>query len=583
VNRRQAYIEEVRRLRPYFQALGRLIFPYLFKSDDRLLAWGLLLGFLASAGLSLVAVVQLVDWSGDFFDMLENRDAAAFAGLIARLAINLGAICLFSILDLWFLQIFEFRWRRWITHAFFARYLDEHRFHTLQINDYGIDNPDQRISVDIRDLTFNTTNLAQGFLRNLANAITFVGVLWSASGSLEFTAFGIDAAIPGYLVWVALIYIGAASWLGYRIGKPLTALQHERQRVEADFRFGLVQVRENAEAIALSQGDSREIEGLRGLFKFIRSNWYQLVRVQAIFAGFTGIVGQVGGIITHVANAPRFLAGQITLGGMMEAQQAFAQVQFALMWFLNVFPAIAAWKASVDRVLTLERALEAAGRDRRDARFARKEAAAGAVELSNLTVRLPNGRALVQDASLTIAPGARVLIAGQSGGGKTTLFRVLSGLWHWGEGSLSIPVESALFLPQKSYIPNGRLRDALCYPASAAEVAGAMLDRWLRRCALSHLIPSLETEGAWSAVLSGGEQQRVGILRALLQKPSVLLLDESTSALDTALERELYQLLVTELPETTIVSIAHREEVKAHHNQRIELDPQGKRLVAAPV
>jgi len=305
--------------------------------------------------------------------------------------------------------------------------------------------------------------------------------------------------------------------------------------------------------------------------------------VQALFSGFTGIVGQVGGIITHVANAPRFLAGQITLGGMMEAQQAFAQVQFALMWFLNVFPAIAAWKASVDRVLTLERALEAAARDRRETGFVRKAAPAGTVRLARLTVRLPNGRSLLEDTDLTIAPGARVLIAGQSGGGKTTLFRVLCGLWYWGEGTLSIPVENALFLPQKSYIPNGRLRDALCDPGRAADVEPATLDRWLRRCGLSHLISSLDTEGNWGVVLSGGEQQRVGILRALLQKPSILFLDESTSALDADLEHRLYRLLVAELPDATMISIAHREEVQAHHNQRVELDARGKRLVTAPI
>ena len=581
--RSQQYIKEVTSLGPYFKALGKLTFPF-FRSDQRHYAWGYLIGWFVAMILTIGAVIALVQWSKEFFDLLEARDAAKFPALIVKLFVILAAVSLMSMFEVFFLQMFEFRWRMWLSLQFFDTYLDDQRFQTLELRDYGIDNPDQRIAVDIRDLAFNTISLGQGFVRNTLNGISFISVLWAASGTFQFAVGASTYAIPGYLVWVALVYIALVTWVGYRIGKPLIALQAERQRVEADLRFTLIGVREDAESIALIGSEGRELRRLQNLFGHIRRNWYQIVRVQAGFVGFQQLSGQVGGIVTHIANAPRYLLGQVTLGGMVQAQQAFGQLYVSLGWFLQVFPAIASWKASVDRVLTLERAMNAASKDRAASRLTIERNNGDLVRAEGLSVSLPDGSALIDAADLEISAGESVLISGDSGSGKTTLFKALSGLWPWADGKVTLPADSTMFFPQATYFPVGTLADAICYPDSPSEFEQDQLEAAMQDCKLQHLIARLDSTESWSQVLSGGEQQRVAVVRALLRQPQFLFLDESTASLDVETEKEIYGLLARVLSNKAIITIGHRPELKELHRRHWKLsDKQLADVVASGI
>jgi putative ATP-binding cassette transporter len=383
--------------------------------------------------------------------------------------------------------------------------------------------------------------------------------------------------IPGYMVWVALVYAIGGTVLAHLIGRPLIGLNFNQQKFEANFRFTLVRFRENAESIALYSGEADEIRGLEHRFADVVANWWAIMKRQKQLTWFRAGYNQIATIFPFVVAAPRYFAGSIQLGGLMQTASAFGQVQDALSWFVNAYTQLADWKATVDRLTTFRNATHLARRQAETNAGVRTAThAGGGYTASDVNIDLPGGQPLLAPFSLEFKPGESVLVTGPSGSGKSTLFRALAGIWPFGGGTVSRPHSaSVLFLPQKPYLTIGALREQLCYPAAGGTYNDAELRAALVDCRLDHLVDRLDEEQHWAQVLSGGEQQRVAFARVLLHQPDWLFMDEATSALDEATEAALYRLVRERLPHSAIVSIGHRTNLRQFHQQRLEIRKEG--------
>jgi len=453
--------------------------------------------------------------------------------------------------------------------------------------DQRTDNPDQRISEDLRLFTSNTLDLALGLLGSAVTLVSFVSILWLISGPLAFGLGPLQVEIPGYMVWVAALYALIGSGLTHLIGRPLIPLSFQQQRLEADFRFNLVRLREHAEAVALYGGEPVERQTLAGRFERVRANWWQLMRFTKNLTFLTVGYNQIADIFPILVAAPRYFAGAISLGVLTQISNAFGQVQGSLSWFIESYPDLATWKATVDRLLTFQAAMDQATREASRAdgiRLIRN--GQGGVRAERLKLALPDGRVMLAEAALEVGPGQHVLIGGPTGSGKTTLFRALAGIWPFGGGQIEVPAGArVLFVPQRPYMPIATLRESLTYPSSAGSFDDAAVAEALGAVGLARLGGRLDDVQNWGALLSGGELQRLAIARAILQQPDWLFLDEATSALDEAAEAELYALLRERLPQAAIVSIAHRPGVAPFHETQLQLVPDGShaRLVQPSV
>ncbi|HEY0418241.1 MAG TPA: ABC transporter ATP-binding protein/permease, partial [Acetobacteraceae bacterium] len=467
-------------------------------------------------------------------------------------------------------QWLQIRWRRWMTEVFLDRWLADRAYYRISLtgsSGAGTDNPDQRIAEDLRDFVRDGLSLGLDLLSNVVSLFSFVTILWTLSGSVQL--WGID--IPGYMVWVALIYAALGSSLTHLIGAPLAALNFRQQRVEADFRFALVRLRENAEGVALYNGEAQEHRGLAQRFAALAENWWAIMRRTKMLNGMIAGYSQAAVVFPIIVAAPRYFSGQMQLGELTQTAGAFGQVQTAMSWFVTSYASLAAWRATVHRLASFDAAIDQA-----------RAAGAGGIEtvptdgrvfeLESAELSLPDGRKLLSSAGLRLAPGQSVIVTGRSGSGKSTLFRALAGIWPFGTGRVKRPAGRAMFLPQRPYLPLGTLREVLCYPDPPTQHSDAELVVALREAGLGHLESSLEEALPWSQSLSGGEQQRLALVRALLAKPDWLFLDEATASLDPAGEADLYATLRRALPATTIVSIAHRPTVAQFHDRHISFE-----------
>ncbi|MCW3475724.1 ABC transporter ATP-binding protein/permease [Limobrevibacterium gyesilva] len=571
----------MRGLGPFLRDAWHLSRPYFF-SEEKWSARGLLAA-IVFLNLSLVGMTVILNfWNRAFYNALQDKDWQSFmdlllfykrtdTGIMPGFCLIAAVYILVAVYRTYLNQWLRIRWRRWMTQRFLQRWLADRAYYRISLtaaagaNGYGTDNPDQRIADDLNSFVTETLSLSLDLLSNVVTLFSFLTILWTLSGPM--TLLGVD--IPGYMVWAALIYSAIGTWLTHMVGWPLAALNFRQQRVEADFRFALVRLRENVEGIALHRGEAEEQHGLRGRFEAVILNWWAIMlrtkQLNALVAGYS----QAAVIFPIVVAAPRFFSGTMSLGGLTQTADAFGQVQGAMSWFVNSYAALAGWRATVDRLVTFHRSIEAA----RAAADQGVTAVPGETyALDNATLALPTGQALLDHTSFAFEPGQSVVISGRSGSGKSTLFRALAGIWPFGAGHVRQPRASSLFLPQRPYIPLGTLRHAVAYPAPVDAYSDDEIRAALADAQLSHLEPRLDDEDNWPQRLSGGEQQRLALARALLAKPDWLFLDEATASLDPEAEAALYATLRRRLPGTTLISIAHRPAVAAFHDRHLVFD-----------
>lgn len=540
-----------------FMAIAR---PY-WVSEDRRAGWTLLLVVLAM-NLALVWVnVRLNYWNNDFYNALQGRNFAAFKHLLLVFTGYAFGYIVLAVYSQYFLQMLQIRWRRWITERFMAEWMHAGTHYRLALRGGAGDNPDQRIADDIRGFVDTTLSLFFGFVSSLVTLLSFVAILWTLSGALRLGSW----SLPGYMVWAALVYSVVGSVLAHKVGRPLIRLNFDQQRYEADFRFGLARTREHNEGIALYRGEGRELEGHARRFAAVWGNWWGIMKRQKRFTWYSSFYGQLAIIFPFLVAAPRYFAGQIQLGGLMQTASAFGQVQGSLSWLINAYGDIVSWLATVERLVGFARSV-------RETPAPPPAGDGDSVDLGDLRIATPEGRMLLLAAGERIGRGQHTLIEGPSGLGKSTLLRWLAGIWPYASGGhFRRPGGSALFLPQKPYLPLGSLRQALAYPNPAEDFDDDTLRDALARVRLDGLAARLDDEDNWMQRLSPGEQQRLAFARALLSRPDWLFLDEATSALDPALEAEMYQAVLDDLPRTTVVSVAHRAGLQRYHRQILRL------------
>lgn len=567
--------------------LGRvwsLAAPY-WRSEEKWRAWLLLIAVLALMLGTVYLDVLFNMWNREFYNALEQKDYAAFTGLLCQFALLAGIFILASIYRVYFTQMLEMRWRAWLTREYLDDWLAKQVYYRLELDQHGTDNPDQRIAEDVKSFTVSTLGFTLGFLNAFVTLGSFIAILWTVSAPLKFVLGGSEFTIHGYLVWAALIYAIGGSFLAHRFGRPLIGLNFERERVEADFRFSLMRLREHAEGIALYRGEQHERTALLDRFDQIQLNWWDLMSVTKRLTGFTAGYAQLAIIFPFLMAAPRYFSGALSLGGLMQITSAFGHVQGALSWFVNNYNGLTNWKASLDRLQTFHAALERAQAEE-------AEAAEGlqmtpdtgrSIRAEELDLVLPNGRVILTGADLTIEPGKRIFISGPSGSGKSMLFRTLAGIWPFGRGRICVPRDAhVLFLPQRPYLPHGSLRDVILYPAKSGSFSDDEVRAVLRDVKLDHLTDRLNEWENWGMQLSGGEQQRLAFARALLHKPSWLFLDEATSALDENTEQHIYELMGQQLASSAIVSIAHRPALARYHTERFKFVLEGAGMRLSP-
>jgi len=560
------------RLREVLHEAWILTRPYWF-SEDRWAGGGLLL-LVIGLNLGIVYInVLLNQWNNTFYNALQDKDYAVFWSQLIRFTWLAGLYIVVAVYQLYLNQMLQIRWRRWLTERYLRDWLGGGAYYRLQLTAGDTDNPDQRIAEDLRLFVGGTLSLAIGGMRAVVTLLSFLGILWGLSGSLTIP-IGAGWIIPGYMVWAALLYAVVGTWLINLVGRPLVRLNFDQQRYEADFRFGLVRFRENAEGVALYRGEADELRSFRDRFREVVGNWWAIMRRQKRLTWFTAGYSQAAVIFPFVVAAPRYFRGEIPLGGLMQTASAFGQVQDSLSFIISAYTDIAQWRSVMQRLAGFERALarvraEAAGDGLR-----RGPGPDEALALDRVTLALPGGRPLVEDVSLGLRRGETLLISGPSGAGKSTLFRAIAGIWPFGAGGISLPRGGrVLFLPQKPYLPIGTLREVVSYPTPAGGIGDPDLREALEAVGLPELAARLDEHAHWALALSPGEQQRIAFARALVQKPDWLFLDEATSAVDEESEGRLYTLLRDRLPGVTLVSVGHRSTLRAFHRRTLVVTP----------
>ena len=565
----------------------RLASPY-FRSDDRWPGRALLAAVIVIE-LGLVAITVLLNqWNSRFYNALQDRNWDSFISELLYFSVLATAYIVFAVYQLYLNQWLQIRWRRFMTARYLQQWLDQSNHYRMQLLGDAADNPDQRIADDIQMFVERTLSIGIGMLSSVVTLGSFVAILWTLSGQAPFRLFGVDMLVPGYLVWAALIYAVLGTVVTHLIGRPLIGLNFNQQHYEADFRFHLVRVRENSEQIALLAGETAERRRLLDRFGFVMSNWLAIMNRQKKLRAFTAGYEQFSAVFPFLVVSPAYFANVIQLGGLMQTASAFGSVQGALSFFVTSYRQLADWRAVVERLDGFERAVAVGRRIAVTPPVITVTARDGAtaVAIEGLDVRLPNGQLLATASGIAIAPREQVLVSGPSGSGKSTLLRAIAGIWPFGDGTIAIPKGAkVMVLPQRPYLPIGTLHAAIAYPALADAFDPARVREVVTAVGLPALVGRLDEEAHWNRMLSIGEQQRLGLARALLHAPDYLFLDEATASLDELSEAMLYNLVETRLPNAAIVSIGHRSTLAAFHKRRLELAKEGdrSRLREAPL
>jgi putative ATP-binding cassette transporter len=569
----------VNNIRSTLATVWRIAAPY-FYSEDRWAGRGLLAAVIATELASVFLTVLFNRWNNVFYNALQERNQAVFTYQIGYFGVLATFWVALRVYQLYLNQWLQIRWRQWMTARYLGGWLHNANHYRMQLLGDAADNPDQRIADDTQRFVEQTLALGIGLLSAVVTLASFIFILWGLSNEAPLHLFGKDIPIPGYLVWGALIYALLGTVLTHLIGWPLVELNFQQQRYEADFRFNLVRARENAEQIALLHGEPVERTRLLSRFGLVVQNWLSIMQRTKKLTAFTATYSQASVIFPYVLIAPAYFAEKVQLGGMMQTLSAFTSVQDSLSFFIASYRTLAEWRSVVARLSGFETSIENA------AALLTKENIVhvasdekGTIDLKKLVVSLPNGVPLVTADGFKLRSGERTLLTGPSGSGKSTLFRAIADVWPFGAGSIAIPANTTLMMmPQRPYFPVGSLQAATVYPAEASAFSPDRVKDALVSVGLPLLASRLEEEAHWNRMLSLGEQQRLGLARALLHAPQYLFLDEATASLDEAAETALYRLLEEKLPATTIVSIGHRSTLEAFHQRNVVLAREGDRF-----
>ena len=560
--------------RQFFMDVWYLTKSY-WQSEEKKKAFWLLTCIIALTFGVVFMLVQLNTWNNSFYSALQNYDAEKISSELIHFSWLAAIYIILAVYSYYLQQTLILHWRRWLTTRFIDIWLQNKTYYNLQMFGKDTDNPDQRISEDVRQFVEMTLGFAIGILKSLCTFISFVFILYQLSGPLSFSFMGKTWTIHGYMLWASLLYSILGTYITHVVGRKLVKLNFIQQRYEADFRFSMIRLRESAESVAFYRGEAQEGRVFKNRFKLLLDNFWQLVNKQKQLVFLNSGYSQIAIIFPFVVAMNRYLAKEVSLGGLMQVASAFGRVQDSLSYFVDMYSSIAQWQAVVMRLTYFGRHMHEVSQQAEQfhvERFATSEA----VSVEQMQVNLPDDTALLQDINFTLQPGRNVLIKGVSGSGKSTLLRALAGIWPFVTGKINLPkTEELMFIPQKPYIPLGSLREALLYPGRKP-LSDEELLYLLDLCQIGYLRDKLDLVADWSHVLSVGEQQRLAFVRAHIQEPKWLFLDEATSALDEDTEAAMYALLAERLRQTTLVSIGHRSTLNKYHELMLVIDKQTK-------
>ena len=548
------------------------LFKGYWSSPEKWKARGLLISVIALNLIMVYLLVRINDWYRIFYDALQAYDWISFWPLIGEFTVLAFIYIIIAVYAVYLRQMLTISWRTWMTEQYLARWMQGQVYYRLQVLRSDTDNPDQRISEDINQFVSLTLTLFVGVLKQLTTLGAFAVVLWNLSGLITIPIGDAEFTVYGYMFWLSLLYSVLGTYFVHLVGKKLIRLNFDQQRYEADFRFSMMRVRENSESIAFYRGEMAEGVGFKERFANVIKNYWGLMRRTKLLNFYVNGYGQLAIIFPLIMAAPRYYAGEIALGGLMQTISAFGRVQDALSFFVDSYSSIAELAAVIQRLTGFTEHMEECARVK--STIERGEGTANELTLQDLSITLPDGLPLLTACTLALPHGSRILVTGASGAGKSTLLRALAGIWPYGSGTITLPAGAKrLFLPQRPYLVLGSLRRALSYPRTAA-ASDEEIARILTCVGLDHFSARLDDVDDWSRILSLGEQQRLAFARILLIRPDWIFLDEATSALDEPRERALYELLHQELPSASIISIGHRSTLFALHDTELHLSDQ---------
>ena len=562
--------------REFIVGLFHLITPY-WNSEEKKSARLYLAAIITLTIAAVYMTLLLNEWFNSFYSALQNYDSGAvYRGLLRFTGLAFAHIA-FAVYSYYLQQRLALRWRKWMTKNYLAKWTGQQMYYRLEMFSQGTaDNPDQRISEDINLFTARTLSFMSGLLRSATTIVCFIFVLWNLSEVLSFSAAGQEIHIYGYLVWTALAYSVFGTWITHKVGHRLVSLNYLQQKLEADFRFSMVRLREMAESVAFYNGAAKEEAFLSNRFMTLLRNTLFIIKKQKQLSWLTNSYAQIAIIFPFVVAVPRYLSQNISLGGLMQIANCFGKVQDAMSYFVDVYASLAEWQSCAERLLSFDKHIAAIEKETEEKSGSLvREETHDRLRLADVTISVPamdenkRTREIISSASCTIKSGEHVILKGPSGSGKSTLLRTLAGFWPYVKGHISMPAPSEMmFIPQKPYIPMGTSAEAASYPLETADEE--ILSPLLVECGLSHLMEKTDTEADWSHILSLGEQQKLAFVRVFLRKPKWVFLDEATSAMDEETEEKMYRLL-TALPGTTVISIGHRSTLDKWHDRVLRI------------
>ncbi len=564
---------------PYFSSMEvreARIWPFRpFRAPESWIARTMIVFLIVLNQTQVGMSVRLSFFNRDWFNAIQKKDEKTFWELLITVwAFWVAIIVLSNIIEYIVQSRFDIRWRRWLTDRYVGHWLSDKTHYRMSILDTGADNPDQRMTSDINAFIGQTYGYSITLLSTMTNLVAFSIILWGVSAN--FTIPGTEIVLPGFLFWLSLVYAVIGTLITHWIGRVLVKLNFNQQRYEADFRFSLARLREYTEQVALLGGEKAEQGMAMRRFGRVIGNFLDIVNRRKRLMAFTSVYNQLSPIVPYIIAAPFYFASKIELGIMSQTASAFGRVEGALTFFVNYYVSLADYKAVLDRLSTFDDAMaKARAAGTVPPRIDHERDDIGGMRVSGLNLRLPDGRTIITNADVTFAANEPVLVAGPSGSGKSTLFRAISGIWPYGHGRIALPTDARIMLlPQKPYIPIATLREAVTYPSTPELFNDAEIRDALIAARLPDMISRLDESDNWTQRLSGGEQQRLAIARALLAKPDWLFLDEATASLDETSEAAIYNVLAEKLPQTTVISIGHRSTLMAFHRRKIELRKQ---------